>query len=83
MSYTVAYCRIVKIIHWRGTDHLEVQCRVTEDLKWQRTVRVRVPFPACRGELEHDLMCALDVGNVRIQHNLFISIPERYDRRNH
>jgi len=78
MSYTVAYCKIVKVIPWRGSDHLEVLCRVTCDLKWIKTERVRVPYPIYMEELEHDLMCELDVGNVRIQQHLEIHIPREY-----
>jgi hypothetical protein len=37
-----------------------------------------MPYPIYMEELEHDLMCELDVGNVRVQTHMEYHIPYEY-----
>jgi hypothetical protein len=78
MSYTVAHVTPLMIYRFDGKEVLECKCRVEEDGEWQKTVRVRVPFPIYYEDLYHYLCAHLDVGNIEFQNHLEFHVPRFY-----
>lgn len=78
MTYRVARCYPKKVYAFAGEQVLELKCRIFEQGVWEKTVRLRVPFPLYYEELQHLLMEHLDVGNIEFQQHMEYHIPHEW-----